>query len=432
MKRILKHGQSVKSYAVKKDSEATTLDEKLKRALTKVEALEAKVSKLASRLSLAQDQGPNNESDQMRLVSELAQQTALAVRYKQKVDQHRKALQQQYSADALEDAANDSQMNSDADEAGENGADGPTALTTVDLQVSNLREASRKAEERCAKLETENHTLKRSLARVKEEMMSYESRRQAREERLKKREEKHKAAKEEAEARLAQLKIEHQKLLESRRTSPVEPIHPNTDPNTTPSANETETDKQPTQNPTSDPKLPIQSSTSLSPRKRRPPKPAIDIWTANSSPNDNAAAIAALKEGSSLLPSSVKHDIQRTLQEITHNLMPAQPPNPAPNIKPSLPLPSPTHQPPTPQPTPPHPHPPQHLPLPTQPHSSPQRLQQPPQPPSHSRSHHPPYRNRTTSLASTRTSSLSAERAAAAKARLAKRSAEKRGRGISR
>lgn len=432
MKQIIKYGQNVKSYAAKKDSEATGLGEKLKIELSKVARMEARISKLAKQLRVAQQQGPDGESDQTRLVSELAQQTALAIRYKQKADQYRRAISKQPSNGDPHEIEDQDKMMQEID------IGDPFELATLRAQLESLRETAKVAEDRAAHFEAENRMLKQSLARVKEEMMSYDKRRQTREERLKKREQEHKAAKETCEAQLAQLKMDHQKLLQashsnfSAKAPPIEietrtqhPVEITAQPVTSKRIDypNHQTNLTGINNPI------IPSTTS---RKHRPQKSTIDIWTL-SSPRDQPGNPPPPQEPTPLGPSSVKHDIHKALQEINHNLRLTHSPvldHPnAPQQKQSPSQTNPSPIPPT-HPSQPHPPPPSHTHGEEQyPHITTTTTSSSPPP-----LHHPrPSLPRSSSLlskpasrTSTMGSTLPAERAAAARARLAKRSAEKK------
>ena len=470
MKKMIMYGQNVKSYALKKDSEATGLGEKLKKELAKVAAMEKKVSKLAAQLNTAYANGPGEESEQTRLVGELAQQTALAIRYKQKADNYRRAMQKENRADAPHAGEqDDTQIGRESYQESQSEADSPEIVTspsekgTSQAELKSLRMNAQKAEEQAAKLEAENIALKRSLARVKGEMMSYEARRQAREERFKRREEKCKAEQKACEAQLAKLTIEHQTLLlASSQSSKAEAIaHPQptashdilrrTKEDQKSSETEPVNGNQPTNKPMGQNRV---LRPYISPRKGRSQKPAVDIWTL-SSPRDADApgggTSSPSKEPTEVAPSSVKHDIHRTLKEINQNLIPDHS-DPGIDSDPTKP-----HQ--LLQPLPNASSPPiilhTHNQNPTiiteprramtvHPHlaSSPAKFE-----PSdamikpgakaapsmatvgRSASLLSRVGSRTGTMTSVRGSALSAERAAAAKARLAKRSAEKKGRG---
>lgn len=338
MKKVIMYGQNVKSYAVKKDSEATGLGEKLKKELAKVAAMEKKVSKLAAQLKVAHAQGPEEESEQTRLVSELAQQTALAIRYKQKADHYERAIQKESRADGSAVEREDMQMIEEAGEWSSGKAKSPETVArsagedVLHAQLGSLRTIARKAEDQAARLEAENDALKRSLARVKGEMMSYESRRQAREERFKRREAKCKADQKACEAQLAKLTVEHQKLLlVTGQSSKAEaPIHPQPtecyDHLTGLDGSAKSSENVPVNVTKTNDEALRQNRVSkihTSPRKSKLQKSVVDIWTF-SSPRDAVDYVSPPMEPTDLPPSSVRQDIKRTLQEIDKNLIPEQ------------------------------------------------------------------------------------------------------------
>lgn len=352
MKKIIMYGQNVKSYAVKKDSEATRLGEKLKKELAKVAAMEKKVSKLAAQLHNAHAQGPEGESEQTRLVSELAQQTSLAIRYKQKADHYRKALQEEDFAGFSDGERDHVQVTEEAHELSPSEANVPEVVAQsadmdiLQAQMESLRTNAKKAEDQAAKLEVENSALKRSLARVKGEMMSYETRRQAREERFKRREAKCKADQKACEAQLTKLSVEHRDLLlASSQSSKAEALAP---PQLTAGYNDPRgldgipkssevalaNGTKPEVGPLGQDRV---SKPYTSPRKSRLQKSVVDIWTL-SSPRDASASALPSREPTELPPSSVKHDIHRTLKEIDQNLIPEQHPGTDSNPEPRFSL----------------------------------------------------------------------------------------------
>ena len=460
MKKMIMYGQNVKSYAVKKDSEATCLGEKLKKELAKVAAMEKKVSKLAAQLSNANSHGPEADSEQTRLVSELAQQTALAIRYKQKADHYRRLMQKKSHADGSDGEREEIQVVEEASQMSHREADSPEVVArsaeqdTLYAQIETLRTSAKKAEDQVAKLEAENSALKLSLARVKGEMMSYEARRQAREERYNRREAKCKADQKACEAQLAKLTVEHQNLLlVSRQASNTKALaHPqpteysdrqrnnegDAKSSGTVLTNGSKTVSEPlAQN--------LVSKPYISPRKNRLQRSTVDIWTL-SSPRDAIESVSPSKEPIELPPSSVRHDIQRTLKEIDQNLIPEQHSGTGSQAEVHHPLQAKkSHEPPTdtvPQP---------------QPQSNLTQNRKPIKPAMDNNAPTPnpaPFEpsevmlkptvkgsvatigrsaslmsragSRTSTMTSVRGSALSAERAAAAKARLAARSVEKR------
>lgn len=333
LKEIIKYGQQVKSYAAKKDAEAANLSEKLKKELAKVARMESRVSKLAAQLNAAQDQGPEGESEQARLVGELAQQTALAIRYKQKVDHYKAAISEQNAGGNDDDDQDDSKLAAKGGPRGKrllsqpDASEDPAMISEFQAQLEDLHRVGQAAEDRGRQLKAENRELKRSLARVKQEMMSYETRRQAREERLKRSEAKHRAAREECEKRLAQLEAEHQELLRMTNRRPIANEIPRTHAaqpdGTTPKLRENRRMLKEGVDENATP-AGIDAKTSQSshfPRKSRLQKTAVDIWTSNSPP-EIAIEKTPAQEQTQLPPSSVKYDIRRTLKEIDQNLVP--------------------------------------------------------------------------------------------------------------
>lgn len=341
MKEIIKYRQQVKSYAAKKDAEAANLSEKLKKELAKVARMESRVSKLAAQLNAARDEGPEGESEQARLVGELAQQTALAIRYKQKVDHYKAAISEQNAGEIAGSDQDDSKAAVNEGPRGQRLLNQPEAsenlamISEFQAQLEDLHRVSQAAEDRGRQLKAENRELKRSLARVKQEMMSYETRRQAREERLKRSEAKHKAAREECEKHLAQLTAEHQELLRMTNRRPIAHETPRTQAaqldGITPNLHENRKMLKERADENASPTVvdAKTSKSSYSPRKSRLQKPAVDIWTSNSPP-EIVGDRTPSQEQTQLPPSSVKQDILRTLKEIDQNLVPEQDPKETP------------------------------------------------------------------------------------------------------
>ena len=212
LKRIIQHSQTIKSYAQRKDSEATSLSEKLNNQIAKAAAMETRVSELATELANARVHGEIDPDNSAEIIREMAKQTALAIRYKQKADRYKTALdkraQGKHSPKQADDCVRVSLEG------------GPTSASDaqnhqMDLlrkDLEKLRSAVQASEEKSSKLQRENKTLKQKMARVKDEMKRYETRRLAREERLKKRETKLITGKESCEAKLAGIAIAYEKL----------------------------------------------------------------------------------------------------------------------------------------------------------------------------------------------------------------------------
>lgn len=215
MKKIIKYGQSVKSFAAKKDSEASYLGEKLDQELSKVAGMEAKVSALAAQLAAARVQG-SEESDQGKLVEELSKQTALAVRYQQKADKYRAALLKSnpviVGVDGVKPATPIGSQNIILPE-----FSGPTEGSSLQAELEKYREVAKRAEEKASRLETENSMLTKALSKARTDAKGYEMSRLAMEESFKKKETGLTAAKEDYEARLKKLTTEHEKALHKLR-----------------------------------------------------------------------------------------------------------------------------------------------------------------------------------------------------------------------
>lgn len=216
MRKIIKYGQSVKSFAAKKDSEASFLGEKLDQELFKVAEMEAKVSALAAQLATARVQG-SEESDQGKLVEELSKQTALAVRYQQKADKYRAALLKSNpvivgAVDGVEPVTPLSSHNVILPE-----VSGPTAGSSLHAELEKYRDVAKRAEEKASRLETENLMLTKALSKARTDAKNYEMSRLAMEESFKKKETGLTAAKEDYEARLKKITTEHEKALRKLR-----------------------------------------------------------------------------------------------------------------------------------------------------------------------------------------------------------------------
>ncbi|KAI4247010.1 MAG: hypothetical protein L6R40_001675 [Gallowayella cf. fulva] len=226
LKRVIQHGQNVKSYAEKKDSEATELQEKLKRVLAKCEAMETKISKSATQLASGRKHGIDGTAEQESLMNDLSRQTALAVKYKQKADRYRMAIQQQrvsalgLTNDEDPDIAEDLMI----DGSSVTGPPPPPDSATADSDLSGLKAELRAlrlqlgiAEEKASSLEALNAKLSKDFQSVKNEMKNYAGRRARKMAMLNEREERLVAEKNACEAKLKQLTKDHEDLL--RRVS---------------------------------------------------------------------------------------------------------------------------------------------------------------------------------------------------------------------
>ncbi|MCJ1285158.1 hypothetical protein MMC26_004496 [Xylographa opegraphella] len=218
MRKLIHYTQAAKSYAIKRDTEALSLNEKLKQALTRSAEMESRVSQLASQLSHSAGQKNRTPSDHVELLGELATQTANSLRYKQKAEKYRTALQAQSKLATLGNELVQSEMNNTA--SGELQTSVPQAKRQAHKcestsfvegeEILQLRNVAEMAENKAAALMKENLSLKNTLARVKQEMKAYEIRHQAREQRRKKKEEKTEAQRLALEEELAQYRTVRQ------------------------------------------------------------------------------------------------------------------------------------------------------------------------------------------------------------------------------
>ena len=198
MRKLIHYTQAAKSYAIKRDAEALDLSEKLKQALAESAEMETRVSQLASQLLNSAGQQTKTPSDQAELLSELAVHTANSLRYKQKAEKYKMAIQAQntFAAGGKEQTQSDKS----------NPAPGIPQPSVVQPQkefdqvesvsisegqeILQLRNVAEMAESKAAALEKENLALKNTLSKVKQEMKAYEIRHQAREQRRKRKDEK--------------------------------------------------------------------------------------------------------------------------------------------------------------------------------------------------------------------------------------------------
>jgi hypothetical protein len=217
IKKLIQYRSIAKSYAKSKEAEASRLADKLRRYEGKVDQFERNVSQLAA--GMASDQDANAEG----IVKELSKQTALVLRYKHQVDSLKKALERHgVFEDGVQSAASERSdlviKLRETEEALERANSEPMSVD----QESDMKEMERlvaASEERANELEKENLALKRNLAKAKEEMSKYEDRRKAKESKLKEREQKLKSRVEAYSAELRGARKRHKDVEEQLRSS---------------------------------------------------------------------------------------------------------------------------------------------------------------------------------------------------------------------
>lgn len=86
MEKLVKYKQLAKSYAKAKDAEALDLNERLREEQDKVLEMEKKIAGLAERIGARQGQGESTRDDR-KLLRDLSRETALAVQYRNQVEE---------------------------------------------------------------------------------------------------------------------------------------------------------------------------------------------------------------------------------------------------------------------------------------------------------------------------------------------------------
>lgn len=99
MEKLVKYKQLAKSYAKAKDAEALDLNERLREEQSKVVQMEQKITELAGQVTAKQGQGKDTRDDR-KLMKDLTRQTALAVQYREQVEELETLLRESgYDAD---------------------------------------------------------------------------------------------------------------------------------------------------------------------------------------------------------------------------------------------------------------------------------------------------------------------------------------------
>lgn len=212
IKRLIQYRSVAKSYARKKDEEASRLADKLKEEEKRVVEMERHVSQLASTMV-----GEGAKADKEQLVQELTKQTALALQFKHRVSLLRKLLEKHDVVDSeVDDVGEHSEVHSPSEKAAGELRKTQQALEQANAKIGDqqteldkLRNLAQSSEQKASKLEQENTSLKNTLARVKQEMNKFEGRRLEKEGKLKQREAKLEARVKEYRERLKKASQEH-------------------------------------------------------------------------------------------------------------------------------------------------------------------------------------------------------------------------------
>lgn len=156
MTKLVKYKQMAKSYAKKKDEEAIDLGSKLKEAQKRALQMEDRIAELVAQIADGCLNGIDDDSPTM--MKNLARQTALAVQYRSQVDEFR---------DVLKDR--DQQLE---------GGNGELRKPASDLEseVQSLRLDLSKSQREASKLRDVNAKLSRDLEKANEKLSQSEKR----------------------------------------------------------------------------------------------------------------------------------------------------------------------------------------------------------------------------------------------------------------
>ena len=221
IRKLVKYKDMAKSYARKKDAEAMELGEKLREEKQKVARMEIEISELAGAIATRRIDGKGDDSDQRRMMKDLARQTAAVLEYKDKVNHFEAALER--NEDEGHGAAFNSprstsprtqqtliQISKELKKAREQVHE----MKVLQAELDGLRGTVKESETRAQKLDDEKSSLGKELTRFKEAMETNEKRRKAREERQKAREDRLETEKNHLRGRIGQMKIEHRNTVE--------------------------------------------------------------------------------------------------------------------------------------------------------------------------------------------------------------------------
>ncbi|OBT89852.1 hypothetical protein VE02_00811 [Pseudogymnoascus sp. 03VT05] len=159
MTKLVKYKQMAKSYAKKKDEEAIDLGSKLKEAQKRAVQMEDRIAELVAQIAEGCLNGIDEDSPTM--MKNLARQTALAVQYRSQVDEFRDVLRDR---DQQQDGGNGEIKKPESD---------------LKSEVQRLRLELSTSQREASKLRDENTKLSRDLEKANEKLGQSEKRRQA-------------------------------------------------------------------------------------------------------------------------------------------------------------------------------------------------------------------------------------------------------------
>lgn len=168
MTKLVKYKQMAKSYAKKKDEEAIDLGSKLKEAQKRALKMEDRIAELVAQIAEGCLNGVDDDSPTM--MKNLARQTALAVQYRSQVDEFRDVLKDR---DQQQGGGNGDKFNEDLDALLKKPA------SDLRSEVQRLQRDLSTSQMEASKLRDENAKLSRDLDKANEKLSQSEKRRQA-------------------------------------------------------------------------------------------------------------------------------------------------------------------------------------------------------------------------------------------------------------
>lgn len=157
MKRLLQYKEGAKDFARKKDAEVLELKQQLKEAERKIAATEDQKSRSSRRKIRTEGFESDDDFDVPRLVKELAKKTALCEQYKKQIDTSRYASESSAGRDKKNLLSQDL-LTMTA------GKDGSTHVELLREEILHLQSTLKKAEKETMKLQDENKQLKEELS----------------------------------------------------------------------------------------------------------------------------------------------------------------------------------------------------------------------------------------------------------------------------
>ena len=228
MEKILRYKQLAKSYAKKKDTEASELSAKLKEEQSRVHKMEARMSELSARIAI-----DGSDDDSPELIKELARQTALAVQLRSQVQEFQAAMEgnadlASYMTGKPLSFPQDDQAPIGTSEGSRKTKTQLKEETSLREEVRQLRQALTTAEKSSMNLQEENTRLTRNLlhkeTRLEKHQEKSEKQRLWLEEQMRKRDEMLRDLQKDYDSLKEQLKTqrrESEQLMKRRHDQPL-------------------------------------------------------------------------------------------------------------------------------------------------------------------------------------------------------------------